>query len=210
MAIPSFYTGCIIIIRHGENMITTFIHLVSLSILMGIASLFGIHLWIWLPAVNVITITIQLLAMNFQCGRLMEGFLIKHKEQFDDPEEISMMKTSPGIFIPQVYFFTNFARTDIAASLGWVRILSFIAIVLGLVFRNYVVGIIGLAVFLTYLFTQIGGMFYSNNPEADMFGSVRRYLSKINKNVKSMTDSELQIYALKYQTIIEKLRNIEK
>lgn len=191
-------------------MITTFIHLVSLSILMGFASLFGIYLWIWLPAVCVITITIQLLAMNAQCGRLMEGFLDKHKEQFDDPEEIGMMKTSPGIFIPQVYFFTNFARTDMAASLGWVRILSFIAIVLGLVFRNYVVGIIGLVVFLIYLFTQIGGMFYSNNPEADMFGSVRRYLSKINKNVKSMTDLELQIYALKYQTIIEKLRSIEQ
>ena len=191
-------------------MITTFIHLVSLSILMGVASLFGIHLWIWLPAVCTITITIQLLAMNSQCGRLMEGFLIKYADQFDDPEEIGMMKTSPGIFIPQVYFFTNFARTDMAASLGWVRILSFITIVLGLVFRNYVVGIIGLAVFLIYLFTQIGGMFYNNNPEADMFGSVRRYLSKINKNVKLLTDSELQIYALKYQTIIEKLRSIEQ
>ena len=177
---------------------------------MGVASLFGIQLWIWLPAICAITITIQLLTMNSQCGRLMEGFLIKHAEQFDDSEEIGMMKTSPGIFIPQVYFFTNFARTDMAASLGWVRILSFIAIVLGLVFRNYVVGIIGLAVFLIYVFTQIGGMFYSNNPEADMFGSVRRYLSKINKNVKSMTDLELQIYARKYQTIIEKLRSIKQ
>ncbi len=191
-------------------MITTFIHLVSLSILMGFASLFGIHLWIWLPAVCVITITIQLLAMNSQCGRLMEGFLIKHKEQFDDPEEIGMMKTSPGIFIPQIYFFTNFARTDMGAAEGWVRILSFIAIVLGLVFKNYVVGIIGLAIFLVYLFTQIGRMFYNNNLELDTFVSVRRYLSKINKNVKSMTDSELQIYALKYQTIIEKLRSIEQ
>jgi len=53
-------------------------------------------------------------------------------------------------------------------------------------------------------------MFYSNNPEADMFGSVRRYLSKINKNVKSMTDLELQIYARKYQTIIEKLKSIKQ
>jgi hypothetical protein len=190
--------------------ITTFIHLVSLSILMGVASLFGIHLWIWLPAVCAITITIQLLAMNSQCGRLMEGFLIKHAEQFDDSEEIGMMKTSPGIFIPQVYFFTTFARSDMAASLGWVRISSFIAIVLGLAFRNYVVGIIGLSVFLIYLFTQIGGMFYSNNPEADMFGSVRRYLSKIGKNVKSMTDMELQIYVIKYRTIVEKLRSIEQ
>ena len=162
-------------------MITTFIHLVSLSILMGVASLFGIHLWIWLPAVCVITITIQLLAMNSHCGRLMKDFLIKHAEQFDNPEEIGMMKTSPGIFIPQVYSFTSFARTDMAASLGCVRILSFIALVLGLVFGNYVVSIIGLVIFLVYLFTQIGGMFYSNKPEADMFGSVRRYLSKINK-----------------------------
>ena len=191
-------------------MITTFIHLVSLSILMGVISLFGIHLWIWLPAVCAITITIQLLAMNSQCGRLMKDFLIKHAEQFDNPEEIGMMKTSPGIFIPQVYLFTSFARTDMAASLGCVRILSFIAIVLGLVFGNYVVGIIGLAVFLIYLFTQIGGMFYCNNPEADMFGSVRRYLSKINKNVKSMTDLELQLHAQKYQAIIEKLRNINE
>jgi len=175
---------------------------------MGATSLFGIHLWIWLPAVCAITITIQLLTINSHFGKLMEDLLIKHEEQFNDPEEIGMMKTSPGIFIPQVYFFTNFAMTDMAASLGWVRILSFIAIVLGLVFRNYVVGIIGIAVFLVYLFTQIGGMFYSNNPEADMFGSVRRYLSKINKNVKSMTDLELQVYAQKYQTIIEKLRNI--
>lgn len=195
---------------NGQNIITTFIHLVTLSILMGATSLFGIHLWIWLPAVCAITITIQLLTINSHFGKLMEDLLIKHEEQFNDPEEIGMMKTSPGIFIPQVYFFTNFAMTDMAASLGWVRILSFIAIVLGLVFRNYVVGIIGIAVFLVYLFTQIGGMFYSNNPEADMFGSVRKYLSKINKNVKSMTDLELQMYAQKYQTIIEKLRNIER
>ena len=191
-------------------MITTLIHLVSLSILMGVASLFGIHLWIWLPAVCAITITIQLLAINSTFSRLMENFLIKHTEQFDDPEEIGMMKTSPGIFIPQIYLFTNFFRTDMAAAGGWVRILSFIAIVLGLVFKYYVVGIIGLSIFLAYLFTQIDGMFYNNNLEADTFGSVRRYLSKINKNVKSMTDFELQIYALKYQTIIEKLKSIEQ
>ena len=191
-------------------MITTFMHLGFLSISMGVLSFFGVHLWIWLPAISSITITIQLLSMNSHCSSLMDGFLKKYAEQFDDSEELGMMKASPGIFIPQVCFFTNFAMTDMAASLGWVRILSFIAIVLGLVFRNYVVGIIGLAVFLAYLFTKIGGMFYSNNPEADMFGSVRRYLSKINKNVKSMTDLELQIYALKYQTITEKLRSIEQ
>ena len=191
-------------------MITTFIHLLALSILMGVTSLFGIYLWTWLPVVCAATITIQLLAINSHFGQLMENFLIKHKEQFNDPEEIGIMKTSPGIFIPQVCLFTNFAQTDMGASLGWVRILSFIAIVLGLVFRNYIVSIIGIVIFLMYLFTQIGGMFYSNNPEADMFGSVRRYLSKINKNVKSMTDLELQLYAQKYQAIIEKLRNINE
>jgi len=50
----------------------------------------------------------------------------------------------------------------------------------------------------------------SNNPEADMFSCVRRYLSKINKNVKSMTDMELKIYVLKYQTIIEKLKQMNE
>lgn len=186
-------------------MITTLIHIILFSILMGVLLLFDINLWIWLPAICVITITIQLLAMNSHCSRLMEGFLAKHKEQFNDPDEIGMMKTSPGIFIPQIYFFTHFAKTDMSASQGWVMALSVTAMVLGLVFKNYGVGIIGLVIFLIYLFTHIGGMFYSNIPEADMFGSVRRYLSKINKNVKTMTDSELEIYALKYQWIIEKL-----
>ena len=191
-------------------MITTFMHLGCLSILMGVLSFFDIHLWIWLPVIFSVTITIQVLSMNSYCSGLMDGFLKKHADQFDDPEEIGMMKTSPSIFIPQVCFFTNFAGTDMAASLGWVRFLSFAAIILGLIFSNYIVGTIGLAVFLIYLFIHIGGMFYSNNPEADMFGSVRRYLSKINKNVKSMTDFELQEYALKYQTIIEKLRSIKE
>ena len=175
---------------------------------MVVISLFGIHLWVWLPAISSITITIHLLTMNSYFGRLMEGFLTKHADQFDDPEEIDMMKTSPGIFVPQICFFTNFAKTDMAASLGWVRILSFIAVLLGLVYKNYFVATLGLVIFLIYLFTHIGGMFYSNNPEANMFGCVRRYLSKINKNVKSMTDMELQIYALKYQTIIDILNTI--
>lgn len=189
-------------------MITTFMHLAAISILMIIISLFNIHLWIWLPAISSVTITIHLLIMNAYFSSLMKLILTKHKAQFNDPDEVGMMKTSPGIFIPQVSFFTNFAATDMASSLGWVTILSFVAIVLGLAFRNYVVGIIGLAIFLIYLFTQIGGMFYHNNPKADMFGSVRRYLSKTNRNVKSMTDEELQIYAIKYQTIIDKLNAV--
>ena len=111
-------------------MITTFMHLGVLSILIGVLSFFGIRLWIWLPAISSITITIHLLIMNSYCSSLMNGFLKKYAERFDS-EELGMMKTSPGIFIPQVCFFTSFARMDMAASLGWVRILSFVAIVEG-------------------------------------------------------------------------------
>ena len=185
-------------------------HLGALSILMGILSIFGVHLWIWLPVISSITITVHLLIMNCYFKSLMEGFLSKYAEQFDDPEELGMMKTSPGIFIPQVVLFSNFARTDLGASLGWVRILSIIAIVLGLIFRDYAISAIGVAIFLLYLFTNIGSIFYQNNPKGDMFGSVRRYLSKAKKNVKLMTDMEIELYASKYHKIVEKLRSISQ
>lgn len=189
-------------------MITAIMHLVTLSIFMGLLSMFGIHLWTWLPAIASITITIHLLVMNSYFKRLMEGLLNKYSGVFDDPEEIEIMKTSPGVFIPQVTLITGFARLDMAASLGWVRILSIIAVILGIIFKNYVVVLIGVLIFIMYLFSGIGGMFYFDNPEANMFLSVRRYLSKKKMNVKSMSDTQLEYYAMKYQGIVTKLQKI--
>ena len=191
-------------------MITTLMHLGALSICIGLLSIFRIYLWIWLPALASITITIHLLVLNSYFKSIMEGLLKKYSGVFEDAGEIEMMKTSPGVFIPQVTLITGFARSDIGASLGWVRILSIIAVILGIIFKNYIVVSIGAIVFLIYLFSGIGGMFYQNNPKADMFSSVRRYLSKKKMNVKLMSDTELESYAMKYQGVVIKLQELSK
>jgi hypothetical protein len=188
--------------------VTTFMHLAAISLVMGLMSLFNIHLWLWLPAVCSMTITTHLFVMNAYFARVMKAILSKHMDQFNDPEEIGMMTNSPGIFIPQICLFTYFAKTDMGASLGWARLLSFAGVILGIVYKAYSLSIVGAVVFATYLFTHIGGMFYGYSQEANVFGRVRRYLSRIKKNVKSMTDEELQMYALKYLDICDKLNSI--
>ncbi len=189
-------------------MFTTFMHLGSISICMAVLSLFGIHLWIWLSAIASVTITIYSLVMNSYFKGLIKGFLAKHPDEFDNTDEMGIMTVSPGVFIPQIMQPSNLAATDLAASLGWARILSVLSVVLGLIFSNYIVLSIGGIVFLVYLFSHIGGMFYNNNPDADMFSSTRRYLSSKSINVKSLTDVELVSYAIKYEEIVRKLKRI--
>ena len=192
-------------------MINAILHLVVLSVFIGLFSMFGTNnYWIWLPAISSITISIHLLVINFfYFKKVMENLLNIYSSLFNDPEEIEMMKTSPGIFLPPTILFTEFAKLDVGASTGWITMLSTIGFILGIIF-NYFVALVCGIFFVIYLFSGINSMFYTGNQDSDMFCCLKRYLAKKKINIKSMSNNEIEYITEKYERIVIKLKKISK